>query len=86
MRFEDNEAMTIQEHENQARQAQQRLQQAFDAYSEGKLDQAEEAFGDAEIHFRLLSDFKRAGDCRSMRLFFRARLISIMVPILLYHR
>ena len=32
----------------------------------GKLDQATEAFGDAEIRFRLVGDFKRAGDARSM--------------------
>src|SRR5579885_1508555 len=66
MRFEDIEAMTTQENESKAQQAQRRLQQAFDAYNDGKLDKAEEAFGDAEIHFRLMGDFKRAGDCRFM--------------------
>jgi tetratricopeptide (TPR) repeat protein len=47
-------------------QAERRLSTAFTAYNEGKLDKATEAFGDAEIHFRLVGDLKRAGDARSM--------------------
>src|SRR5713226_5393030 len=46
--------------------AEKRFQAGIDAYNEGKLDVAAEAFTDAEIRFRLLGDFKRAGDSRSM--------------------
>ena len=45
-------------------QAEQRFNAAFTAYNEGKLDKATEAFGDAEIHFRVAGDLKRAGDAR----------------------
>src|SRR5437868_14958828 len=46
--------------------AEKRLQAGIDAFNDGKLDRAAEAFNDAEIRFRLLGDFKRAGDARSM--------------------
>src|SRR2546426_6057313 len=46
--------------------AEKRLKEGIDAFYDGKLDAAAEAFGDAEIRFRLLGDFKRAGDSRSM--------------------
>src|SRR5438552_18859973 len=46
--------------------AEKRLQAGIDAFYNGKLDIAAEAFTDAEIRFRLLSDFKRAGDSRTM--------------------
>ena len=48
--------------EKDRRQAEQRLQVGLEGYKSGKLDQATEAFGDAEIRFRLVGDFKRAGD------------------------
>src|SRR6266516_3327453 len=46
--------------------AENRLQAGIDAFYAGKLDMAAEVFSDAEIRFRLLGDFKRAGDSRSM--------------------
>src|SRR5439155_21656778 len=46
--------------------AEKRLQAGVDAFYDGKLDVAAEAFSDAEIRFRLLGDFKRAGDSRAM--------------------
>src|SRR5436309_14771238 len=46
--------------------AEQRLQAGIEAYNDGKMDSAAEAFSDAEIRFRLLGDYKRAGDSRSM--------------------
>src|SRR6266446_723846 len=46
--------------------AEKRLQVGIDAYYDSKFDIAAEAFSDAEIRFRLLGDFKRAGDARSM--------------------
>jgi tetratricopeptide (TPR) repeat protein len=59
--------MTTSENSNKdLQQAEQRLNTAFTAYNEGKLDKATEAFGDAEIRFRLGGDLKRAGDARSM--------------------
>ena len=44
--------------------AEQRFQDGIEATQEGRLDRAVEAFGDAEIRFRLAGDFKRAGDSR----------------------
>ena len=58
--------MTTQDKEKDKTAAEQRLQAGIEAYSNGKLEAAAEAFGDAEIRFRLLGDFKRAGDSRSM--------------------
>src|SRR3989440_6471128 len=61
--------MTTQSNDKQEKdrqQAENRLQSGLEAYYGGKLDKAAEAFGDAEIRFRLLGDFKRAGDARSM--------------------
>ncbi len=46
--------------------AEKRLQAGIDAFYDGKLDVAAEAFSDAEIRFRLLGDFKRSGDSRTM--------------------
>ncbi len=46
--------------------AEKRLQAGIEAFNNGTLDIASEAFSDAEIRFRLLGDFKRAGDSRSM--------------------
>src|SRR5260370_30068353 len=46
--------------------AEKRLQAGIDAFYDGKLDAAAEAFSDAEIRFRLLGDFKRSGDSRTM--------------------
>src|SRR5215469_7215796 len=46
--------------------AERRLQAGITALNNGTLDIAAEAFSDAEIRFRLLGDFKRAGDARSM--------------------
>jgi tetratricopeptide (TPR) repeat protein len=56
-----------QEKQTQDRQlAEKRQQDGFRAFNEGKLDKAIEAFGDAEIRFRLIGDLKKAGDCRSL--------------------
>ena len=44
--------------------AEARFQAGIEALQDGKLDVAREAFGDAEIRFRLVGDFKRAGDSR----------------------
>ena len=46
--------------------AEKRLQAGIDAFYDGKLDTAADAFSDAEIRFRLLGDFKRSGDSRTM--------------------
>src|SRR5579883_821565 len=46
--------------------AEKRFQVGIDAYANGKLEPASEAFNDAEIRFRLIGDFKRAGDARSL--------------------
>ena len=46
--------------------AEKRLQTGMDSFNDGRLDKAAEAFSDAEIRFRLLGDFKRAGDSRSL--------------------
>src|SRR5204862_3821863 len=61
MATQDN---TVAEKDRQ--RAEKRLQDGIEAYNDDKLDKAAEAFGDAEIRFRLLGDFKRAGDSRSM--------------------
>src|SRR5437870_5589808 len=61
--------MTTQSNDKQEKDrklAGKRQQSGLEAYHEGKLDKATEAFGDAEIRFRLLGDFKQAGDCRSL--------------------
>ena len=44
--------------------AEARFQAGIEALQDGKLDVAKEAFSDAEIRFRLVGDFKRAGDSR----------------------
>jgi len=46
--------------------AEKRLQAGIDAYSQGKIDVAAEAFIDAEKQFRQMGDLKRAADCRSL--------------------
>ncbi len=46
--------------------AEKRLQAGITAFNNGTLDIAAEAFSDAEVRFRLLGDFKRAGDSRTM--------------------
>src|SRR5215470_4074821 len=46
--------------------AERRLQAGITALNNGTLDIAAEALSDAEIRFRLLGDFKRAGDSRTM--------------------
>src|SRR5215471_21245453 len=58
--------MTTEDKKKEVAAAEQRLQAGIEAYSDGKLDVAAQAFGDAEIRFRLLGDFKRAGDSRSL--------------------
>src|SRR5262252_6570613 len=58
--------MTTEDKKKEVAAAEQRLQAGIEAYSDGKLDVAAQAFGDAEIRFRLLGDFKRAGDSRSV--------------------
>src|SRR5436190_160240 len=52
--------------EKDRQKAEKRLQDGIEAYNDGKLDKAAEAFGDAEIRFRLIGDFKRAADSRAM--------------------
>src|SRR5690242_3060391 len=46
--------------------AEKRYQAGIDAFYDGKLDAAAQAFSDAEIRFRLLGDYKRSGDSRTM--------------------
>src|SRR5437763_13607524 len=46
--------------------AEMRLQAGINAYNDGKLEAAAEAFIEAEKQFREMGDLKRAGDCRSM--------------------
>src|SRR5215472_6888313 len=58
--------MTTQDKQNDLAAAEQRFQAGIEAYSDSKLDVASQAFTDAEIRFRLLGDFKRAGDSRTM--------------------
>src|SRR5260221_6187576 len=58
--------MTTEDKQKDVTAAEQRLQAGIDAYNDGELDVAAQAFGDAEIHFRLLGNFKRAGDSRSL--------------------
>src|SRR5260370_24924188 len=57
--------MTTEDKQKDVTAAEQRLQAGIDAYNDGELDVAAQAFGDAEIHFRLLGNFKRAEDSRS---------------------
>src|SRR5581483_3417702 len=68
-KLEEYSIMTTAENEKKEKdrqQAERRFQSAIEAYNDGQLDKAAEAFGDAEIRFRLAGDFKRAGDSRSM--------------------
>src|SRR5260370_17441114 len=58
--------MTTEDKQKDVTAAEQRLQAGIDAYNDGELDVAAQAFGDAEIHFRLLGNFKRAGASRSL--------------------
>jgi hypothetical protein len=58
--------MNTQDEKKDLAAAEQRLQAGIDAYNDSKLDVAAQAFGDAEIRFRLLGNFKRAGDSRSL--------------------
>jgi len=61
--------MTIQDNDQREKDrqlAQKRLQAGLKAYQADQLDQAIEAFGDAETRFRLIGDFKQAGDCRAL--------------------
>src|SRR5579875_1250192 len=53
-------------HEQDSKAAERRFDKGIEAFNDGKLDVAAEAFGDAEIRFRLAGDFKRAGDSRMM--------------------
>ena len=46
--------------------AEARFQAGIEALQDSKLDVAREAFSDAEIRFRLVGDFKRAGDSRAL--------------------
>ena len=46
--------------------AEIRLQSGIDAYNDGKLEAAADAFVAAEKLFRQMGDLKRAGDSRSM--------------------
>src|SRR5450755_2401267 len=52
--------------ENDRQRAEKRYQDGITAYNDGKLDSAIEALSDAEIRFRLASDFKRAADSRAL--------------------
>ena len=56
--------MATQEQDIKA--AERRFDKGIEAFNDGKLDVASEAFSDAEIRFRLTGDFKRAGDSRMM--------------------
>src|SRR5690349_6912610 len=61
--------MTTQDHEKREKDrqlAEKLLQAGLEAYNDGQLDKATEAFGDAEIRFRLIGDFKLAGDSRAL--------------------
>lgn len=58
--------MTTPDKEKDRQQAEKRLQTGLEAYNDGNLEKASEAFGDAEIRFRLLGDMKRAGDSRAL--------------------
>jgi tetratricopeptide (TPR) repeat protein len=67
--FKDLKTMTTPDNtkfEIDRQQAEKRLQAGIEAYNDGNLPKAIEALGDAEIRFRLIGDFKRAGDSRSM--------------------
>src|SRR5207302_3876381 len=46
--------------------AEMRLQAGIDAYNDGKLEAAADAFIEAEKLFRQMGDLKRAGDSRSL--------------------
>src|SRR5438045_9725102 len=46
--------------------AEMRLQAGIDAYNDGQLEVAADAFVEAEKLFRQMGDLKRAGDSRSM--------------------
>ncbi len=48
--------------EKERQTGERRFQDGVEAYNDGQLEKATEAFGDAEIRFRLIGDFKRAGD------------------------
>src|SRR3954452_2071859 len=56
--------MTTQEQDIKI--AEKRFDKGIEALNDGKLDAAAEAFGDAEIRFRLAGEFKRAGDSRML--------------------
>ena len=58
--------MTTPNKEKDRQQAEKRLQTGLEAYNDGNLEKASEAFGDAEIRFRLIGDMKRAGDSRAL--------------------
>src|SRR5437588_12331415 len=66
--------------------AEMRLQAGIDAYNDGKLEAAADAFIEAEKQFRQLGDLKRAGDSRSMLADVQRENNLVEQAITSYHR
>jgi outer membrane protein assembly factor BamD (BamD/ComL family) len=61
--------MTTQEHESaetERQRAEKRFQDGIEAYNDGKLETAAEAFGDAERRSRVLGAVKQVGDSHTL--------------------